>query len=245
MGKIRILTTGGTIAMREAEPGQGAVPALTGADLRRFLPPDAPPVEVEEICNIPGAHMTIDLLWQIRNRVFAAAQDSDVDGIVITHGTDTLEETAYLLDLTIPGEKPVVLTGAMRTSSDLGYEGPPFAWDPDRRFEIRCELDAAFFHLYLPSTPDGGWRPARIADGHVVDETPAQLAALKEHFPTPRDAVAYILDQFPIVRQKDESTFGSYRTKERILAIYDAMQEAQVSGRPYRSALHPPPGERP
>lgn len=124
MGKIRILTTGGTIAMRETQPGRGAVPALTGADLQRFLPPDAPPVEVEEICNIPGAHMTLDLLWQIRNRVLAAAQEADVDGIVITHGTDTLEETAFLLDLTIPTEKPMVLTGAMRTSSDLGYEGP-------------------------------------------------------------------------------------------------------------------------
>ena len=127
---------------------------------------------------------------------------------------------------------------------DLGYDGPPFRWDPERRFEIRCELDAAFFHLYLPCDANGEWRAARVADGHVVDETPEQLAALKRHFPTPRDAVAYILDQFPIVLQKDEARFGRYRTKERILAIYDAMLEAQRTGATYRSPLDPPPGKQ-
>jgi hypothetical protein len=126
---------------------------------------------------------------------------------------------------------------------DCGYYGPPFAWDEARRFELRCELDAAFFHLYLPSLPDGQWRPARLADGAVVDETPAQLAALRQHFPTPRDAVSYILDQFPIVRQKDEAAHGRYRTKERILEIYDAMLSAQSEGRKYQSRLDPPAGK--
>lgn len=55
------------------------------------------------------------------------------------------------------------------------------------------------------------------------------------------DTVAYILDQFPIVRQKDEQVHGSYRTRERILAIYDAMLTAQRSGHPYQTTLHPPP----
>ncbi|HPC84395.1 MAG TPA: N-6 DNA methylase [Thermoanaerobaculaceae bacterium] len=127
---------------------------------------------------------------------------------------------------------------------DCGYDGPPFPWDPERRFEIRCELDAAFFHLYLPATPGGRWRRARTADGHVVDETPSQLSALEAHFPTPRDAVAYILDQFPIVRQKDEAAHGRYRTKERILELYDAMLACQRAGTPFRSSLDPPPGER-
>ncbi|MGD2145679.1 MAG: asparaginase, partial [Anaerolineae bacterium] len=59
----------------------------------------------------------------IRERVAQVQAEPGVTGVVITHGTDTLEETAYLLDLTLPGEKPVVITGSMRTASDLGYEG--------------------------------------------------------------------------------------------------------------------------
>jgi hypothetical protein len=120
---------------------------------------------------------------------------------------------------------------------DCGYDGPPFPWNDERRFEIRCELDAAFFHLYLPCERDGSWRKAE-------DETAEQFAALKHHFPKPREAVAYILDQFPIVRQKDEQAHGSYRTKERILEIYDAMLAAQRSRQPYQTRLNPPPGSR-
>jgi hypothetical protein len=102
---------------------------------------------------------------------------------------------------------------------DCGYDGPPFAWDEARRFEIRCELDAAFFHLYLPAEANGEWR---MADG----ETAEQLVALRKHFPTPRDAVGFIMDQFPIVRQKDEQAHGRYRTREHILEVYDAMLAA-------------------
>ncbi len=89
---------------------------------------------------------------------------------------------------------------------DLGYDGPPFRWDEERRFQLRCELDAAFFLLYL-GTPEEWEREA----------TPE----LKALFPTPRDAVAYILDQFPIVRRKDEERYGEYRTKRTILETYD------------------------
>ncbi len=85
---------------------------------------------------------------------------------------------------------------------------PPFRYDPERRFQLRCELDALFFLLYL-GTPEQ-WEK----------EATPELKAL---FPTPRDAVAYILDQFPIVRRKDEERYGTYRTKEVILQCYDAM----------------------
>jgi hypothetical protein len=103
-------------------------------------------------------------------------------------------------------------------AQDIGYYGPPFRWDEDRRFLIRCELDAAYFHLY------------GIA----------------------RDDVDYIMETFPIVKRKDEDRYGSYRTKEKILEIYDEMarvsaenaaglssdQEATV----YRTRLDPRPG---
>jgi hypothetical protein len=101
---------------------------------------------------------------------------------------------------------------------DLGYDGPPFRYDGERRARLRAELDALFFLLYL-GTPDEWEREA----------TPE----LKALFPTPRHAVEYILEQFPIVRRKDEERFGEYRTKRLILEIYDAM----VAGSSGRSAM--------
>ncbi|HPU07880.1 MAG TPA: hypothetical protein PLO20_15180, partial [Thermogutta sp.] len=107
---------------------------------------------------------------------------------------------------------------------DLGYTGPPFRYDPERRAVLRAELDAAFFHLYLGSPEE--WQR----------EAPASL---RELFPTPREAVDYILEQFPIVRQHDEERYGEYRTKRMILEIYDAMQESIRTGIPWQSKLVP------
>jgi hypothetical protein len=121
-------------------------------------------------------------------------------------------------------------------AQDCGWSGPPFRWDEERRFLLRCELDAAFFHLYLPTEANGDWRPAE-------GETAADLARLKASFRTPRDAVAYIMDTFPIVRRRDEENFdGDYRTKRVILDIYDALAESIRTGPPYQTRLDPPPG---
>lgn len=118
---------------------------------------------------------------------------------------------------------------------DCGYDGPPFRWEEERRFQLRAELDAAFFHLYLPGDAQGDWLPA-------ANESPEDLARLKESFPQPRDAVSYIMDTFPIVRRKDIAKHGTYRTKDTILEIYDAMQTAIRTGIPYQTPLNPPPG---
>lgn len=119
---------------------------------------------------------------------------------------------------------------------DCGFDGPPFRWDEARRFLLRCELDAAFFHLYLPANPDGSWKKA---DG----ETDAELAALTKAFPTPRHAVDYIMGAFPIVKRKDEAAYGEYRTKRVILEIYDELQQAMTTGKPYQTRLDPPPAD--
>lgn len=123
MKRITIITTGGTIAMQRDEAAGGAVPALVGEDLLAAVPPDLAELEFEEHCHLPSAHFTLDTVWTLKERVAAAVARPDVDGVVVTHGTDVMEEVAYLLDLTVPGDKPMVLTGAMRTASDLGYEG--------------------------------------------------------------------------------------------------------------------------
>jgi len=119
---------------------------------------------------------------------------------------------------------------------DCGWPGPPFRWDEERRFLLRCELDAAFFHLYLAAEKSGEWRPAEV-------ETAEDLKRLKQSFPTPRDAVLHIMDSFLIVRRKDKEKHGEYRTKRVILEIYDAMQVAIRSGRPYETRLDPPPAD--
>jgi hypothetical protein len=121
-------------------------------------------------------------------------------------------------------------------AQDCSWSGPPFRWDEERRFLLRCELDAAFFHLYLPVDASGDWH---WAEG----ETAEGQARLKKSFPIPRDAVAYIMDTFPIVRRKDEGNYsGDYRTKRVILEIYDAMHEAIRTGKPYQTRLDPLPG---
>jgi hypothetical protein len=83
----------------------------------------------------------------------------------------------------------------------------------------------------------------------VVDETPEQLAELKKYFPTPRDAVAYIMETFPIVKRKDIEKYGSYRTKNAILEVYDEMARVSAenaAGRKptavFQTRLDPPPG---
>ncbi len=120
---------------------------------------------------------------------------------------------------------------------DCGWCDPPFRWDEERRFLLRCELDAAFFHLYLSAETNGDWR-------HVEGETAEHLAQLKASFPTPRDAVAYIMDTFPIVRRKDEEKYnGDYRTKRVILEIYDAIARSIRTGEPYQTRLEPPPAD--
>lgn len=120
---IALVTTGGTIAMKEQTKGEGAIPTLTPEDFLAQLPEGFPPIIIEEHCNLPSSHFTLQTLTGLRERVQNLALRNDIEGIVITHGTDTMEETAYLLDITVPTEKPIVLTGAMRTAGEAGYEG--------------------------------------------------------------------------------------------------------------------------
>jgi len=123
---IVILFTGGTISMRNDPDAGGATPALTAAEIvaaTRGLG-DAAAVETEEWGHFPGPHMTVERMWALRGRIATHLARPDVEGVVVTHGTDTLEESAYLTARSIAPAKPVVFTGAMRTQSDLGWDGP-------------------------------------------------------------------------------------------------------------------------
>lgn len=107
------------------DAGKGAVPTLTGLDILRDVPgldafckPD-----VYDFGQMPGPHVTPSRMLDL-SRLVARAVSDNFDGVVITHGTDTLEESAFLLDLLHVSDKPVVLVGAMRTSSMLSWDGP-------------------------------------------------------------------------------------------------------------------------
>lgn len=124
--RIHVVATGGTIAM-QLDPGEGgAIPAVGGADLIVAVPEVAQiaRLSVEEFSNIPSEHMTPEFWTRLAARLNAIVAGGDVRGIVITHGTDTMEETAFSLDLTVRSDTPIVLTGAQRPASAPDADGP-------------------------------------------------------------------------------------------------------------------------
>ena len=126
MKKIAVIFNGGTISMKVDERIKAAVPSLTGEEIMSMVTGIENYAEIESytFSSMPSPHMTFETILELSNFVTELVNRSDIDGIVITHGTDTLEETAYFLDLTIDTSKPIVITGAMRSSSELGYDGP-------------------------------------------------------------------------------------------------------------------------
>ena len=164
---------------------------------------------------IHGAHLTKAIAYQLPIPKPKKFNNSFIK--------ETFKDFIYprILELT------VVTHSLTPFAQDCDYEGPPFKWDEYRRFLLRCEMDAALFHLYL-GTP-GEWNKTGSKE-------------LLEFFPTSRDAVDYIMETFPIVKKKDIQNHDEYRTKLTILKMYDQMQEAIDTGRPYQTWLNPPPG---
>lgn len=124
MKRILILHTGGTISMSEDE--HGAVRPdeknpLLAAGQKLDVPKDVELV-VEDFSNLPSPHITVEIMFDLKERI-KQAKTEGIDCVVITHGTDTLEETAYFLDVTIGNLMPIVLTGAMRSINELGSDG--------------------------------------------------------------------------------------------------------------------------
>ena len=126
MKKIAVIFNGGTISMKVDERIKAAVPSLTGEEIMSMVTGIEEYAEIESysFSSMPSPHMTFKTMLELSEFSKELLNREDIDGVVITHGTDTLEETAYLLDLTINSDKPVVITGAMRSGSELGYDGP-------------------------------------------------------------------------------------------------------------------------
>jgi L-asparaginase len=127
--RIAVLATGGTIAGEagDAAKTSGYKAGVVGVDKLLGAVPSLSQVariHAEQVASIDSKDMTPALWAALCTRVNALLEQDDIDGIVITHGTDTLEETAYLLHLTVKSEKPVVLTAAMRPATALSADGP-------------------------------------------------------------------------------------------------------------------------
>jgi hypothetical protein len=143
---------------------------------------------------MPGTHVTVSLLRQLP--VFPpSTYDAELRSFI--------EPRALELTYTAWDIEPF--------ARDLGDDGPPFRWDEERRFLIRAELDALYFHLY----------------GIL------------------RDDVDYIMETFPIIKRRDIDVHGTYRTKDRILEIYDLMSRTESTRTDYQCALTPLPGHGP
>ena len=122
---VVIVSTGGTIASK-TDAGGGAVPALTGEALAAGVPglDKAARIEVIDLYKIDSSRMTTANWSHLGRTVSQTLSREDVDGVVVTHGTDTMAQGAFFLDCILKSDKPVVFTGAMRDASSPGAEGP-------------------------------------------------------------------------------------------------------------------------
>ncbi|MFC7398269.1 asparaginase [Chelatococcus sp. GCM10030263] len=126
MRNVCLITTGGTIASK-LEPASGHVTAsVTGAELRAGLhdPLDGITVTIEEFCNVGSYAIDLPLGFALARRIGEVLQDPACDGVVVTHGTDTMEESAYMADLLVQSDKPIVFTGAQYAADEPNPDGP-------------------------------------------------------------------------------------------------------------------------
>ena len=138
--RLAMFFTGGTISMRIDPATGGAVPALSGEEIIALVPglDQLADFDLINFARLPGPHWTPGRMMELARAARKELADERIAGAVVTHGTDTLEETAYLLDLVLDEEKPVVLVGAMRNSSELSWDGPA-----NLRSAVRVAIDEA------------------------------------------------------------------------------------------------------
>ncbi|QLC64899.1 type II asparaginase [Flavobacterium sp. LPB0248] len=131
--RIKILATGGTIAGQGASADRSAYTAgqLPIKDLIAAVPGIDKIAEIsgEQISNVGSQDMTVDIWIKLNKRINEIYKNNEADGIVITHGTDTQEETAYFLSLTVRYDKPVIITGSMRPATAISADGPKNLYD--------------------------------------------------------------------------------------------------------------------
>ncbi len=126
MKEILVVFTGGTFSMMIDEKTGGAIPRFSGEELMEKIPhaKSIAKITCHDFGKYPGPHMTPDLMMQLSKKIKELIATNKYSGVIVTHGTDTLEETAYLLDLTIKASIPIVVIGSMKNSSEPDWDGP-------------------------------------------------------------------------------------------------------------------------
>ncbi|EHJ08268.1 asparaginase [Staphylococcus simiae] len=123
MKHLLVIHTGGTISMSQDQSNKVVTNDINPISLHEDIIKQYAQVDELSPFNIPSPHMTINHVNDLKDIILQYANTKQYDGFVITHGTDTLEETAYLLDLLIDIHSPIVITGAMRSSNEIGADG--------------------------------------------------------------------------------------------------------------------------
>ena len=123
MKKISLITTGGTIASKEMSKGLLDSGALSGGELASLCQlPDGFDIKVIDLFQKPSMHINFDMMTAVKEAIEKELEDKSVTGVVVTHGTDSLEETAYFLDLTTNDSRPIVVTGSQRSPQEVGTD---------------------------------------------------------------------------------------------------------------------------
>lgn len=219
--KVIVIATGGTIAMKYDPVCQGLVPACSGQDLAVAVPGIEKVAQLDflQFSNISSATMTPQDMWRLHLKIDELLAYEDVTGIVITHGTDTIEETAYFLDLVHQNSKPVILTAAMRGAADISADGP---------MNIYCSVKAAA----SPLTRDMGVLVCLNENLHAPAEVTKTHSANPATFESPWwGPLGYVDSDKVLIRRKSSPTprFAPSSLNARV----DVIKAMTGSGREY------------
>jgi len=206
---VVFLATGGTIAMKIDPVKHAPVPAISGEDLLTTVPDVVKyaKVEVNNISNVPSSYMDPARWIVLTREVNAALARPEVAGVIISHGTDTLEETAYWVDLTMNSDKPVVLIGAQRNASESDFDGPRnllnavrICVDPQAKGkgamlvmnnQINAARDVTKTHTSAVETfKSGEWGFLGVVDFDRI--VFARMPLRRQHIPIKTDAMPYV-----------------------------------------------------
>ncbi|MET9083176.1 asparaginase [Streptomyces sp. NPDC004237] len=216
---VKVVALGGTVSMTPSQGASGGVaPQLTAADLVASVPEleQEAVLELPDVRRVPGAWLQIDEIAELAQTFNEQARSGEAAGFVVTQGTDTLEEVAFLLDLLYEGSAPVVVTGAMRNPTTAGADGPAnllaavrTAASADARDlgvlvvfsdEIHAARHASKVHTtstHAFASPNAG------PIGHVVEGRP------RLHFTIRRHSALHLPFVRPATVETMEATLGS------------------------------------